>query len=50
MFLDQRIAKSNVNLESAGSMPDILVVLVVTTVCNMLPRPFISAGVVNKPA
>ena len=46
MFLDQRIAKSNVNLESAGSMPVILVVLVVTTVSNMLPGLFMSAGVV----
>ena len=48
MFLDQRFVQTNVNLEYAGSMPVILEVLVVTPVWNRLPRPFMSAGVVNN--
>ena len=48
IFLDQRFAQTNVNPESAWSMPAILVVLVVTPACNMLPRPSMSAGLVNK--
>ena len=46
--LDQRFAHTNVNLESAWSMPDILVVQVVTPACSMLPRPSMSAGGVNN--
>ena len=48
MFLDQRFAHTNVSLESAGSTPAILVVLVVMPVCSMWPRTSMSAGVDNN--
>ena len=48
MFLDQRIAESNVSLEPAWSTPTTLVVVVVPQILHMLPRPTKSAGVVNN--